>query len=116
MIRRWSIPLFALAATLGSVMAAGTASATPAAAHATPRVTNLTEVQPGGAMLAGGQAAAHAAPAAHAAAGAKTTDESTNWSGYALSGSNGQFTSVSASWKQPAATCSSRRNETFSSF
>jgi Peptidase A4 family len=116
MIRRWSIPLFALAATLGSMMAAGTASATPAAAHATPSVTNLSDIQPGGAMASAGQAQAHGVPAVR---GTKTTDESTNWSGYAVSGSNGQFSSVSASWKQPAATCSSsgrRSSETFSSF
>ncbi len=116
MTRRWSIPLIALAAALGSMMAAGPASATPAATHATsPGVTILGDAQPGGVMLGAGQAQAHATPAVR---GTKTTDESTNWSGYAVSGSNGQFTSVSASWKQPAATCSSnsRRSETFSSF
>jgi hypothetical protein len=116
MTRRWSIPLIALAAALGSMMAAGPASATPAAAHAArPGVTILGDTQPGGVMLGAGQAQAHATPAVR---GTKTTDESTNWSGYAVSGSNGQFSSVSASWKQPTATCSSgsRRSETFSSF
>ena len=43
-----------------------------------------------------------------ATAGGHTTAESTNWSGYAATGSNGAFTSVSASWTQPSATCSSR--------
>jgi hypothetical protein len=116
MTRRWSIPLIALAAALGSMMAAGPASATPAAAHAArPGVTILGDTQPGGVMLGAGQAQAHATPAVR---GTKTTDESTNWSGYAVSGSNGQFSCVSASWKQPTATCSSgsRRSETFSSF
>jgi hypothetical protein len=32
-------------------------------------------------------------------------DESSNWSGYAVSGSDGSFNSVSASWTQPTATC-----------
>jgi hypothetical protein len=118
MTRRWSIPLVALAAALGSMMAAGSASAVPAASHhARPGVTNLTEVQPGGAMLGRGQG--HAKGNAKAAvSGANTTVQSTNWSGYAVSGSNGQFTSVSASWTQPAATCAGtgRRNQTFSSF
>jgi hypothetical protein len=40
--------------------------------------------------------------------GGRTTDESTNWSGYAATGANGAFSSVSASWKEPTATCSSR--------
>jgi hypothetical protein len=38
--------------------------------------------------------------------GRDTTVESTNWSGYAATGSNGAFKSVSASWTQPTATCS----------
>jgi hypothetical protein len=40
--------------------------------------------------------------------------ESTNWSGYAATGSSGEFTSVSASWTQPALTCTSKT--TYSSF
>jgi len=34
-----------------------------------------------------------------------TTAQSTNWSGYAATGGNGSFTSVSASWTEPTATC-----------
>lgn len=116
MTRRWSIPLAALAAALSSMMIAGPAGAASAAPrHAAPGVTALTELNPGGAMLGRGHATGNASAAVR---GANTTDESTNWSGYAVSGSNGQFTSVSASWKQPAATCSGnrRRSETFSSF
>jgi len=37
-----------------------------------------------------------------------TTVESTNWSGYAATGSDGAYTSVSASWTQPSVTCSGR--------
>lgn len=35
-----------------------------------------------------------------------TTVTSTNWSGYALKGADGAFTSVSATWTEPTATCS----------
>lgn len=43
-----------------------------------------------------------------------TTVSSTNWSGYAATGSTGAFTSVSASWIQPTLTCTSKT--TYSSF
>jgi hypothetical protein len=39
--------------------------------------------------------------------GRNTTVESTNWSGYAATGANGAFSSVSATWTQPTATCTS---------
>jgi len=39
---------------------------------------------------------------------------STNWSGYAATGSSGAFKSVSSSWVQPTVTCSSK--STYSSF
>ena len=41
-------------------------------------------------------------------------DNSVNWSGYAASGAKGSFTSVSASWVQPAGTCTSK--STYSAF
>ncbi len=43
-----------------------------------------------------------------------TTVESSNWSGYAATGSTGAFTSVSASWTQPTLTCTSKT--TYSSY
>jgi Peptidase A4 family len=43
-----------------------------------------------------------------------TSVESTNWSGYAATGSSGAFTSVSASWSQPTVTCGSKT--TYSSY
>jgi hypothetical protein len=39
--------------------------------------------------------------------GRNTSVESTNWSGYAATGANGAFSSVSATWTQPTATCTS---------
>lgn len=44
-----------------------------------------------------------AGPAVNGAANAAQT--SVNWSGYAATGTPGQFTSVSTSWTQPAVTC-----------
>lgn len=44
-----------------------------------------------------------AGPAVNGAANAAQT--SVNWSGYVSTGTPGQFTSVSTSWKQPAVTC-----------
>jgi len=37
--------------------------------------------------------------------GKKNQTDSTNWSGYAASGSDGSFTSVSSSWTEPTANC-----------
>ncbi|HEY1644484.1 MAG TPA: G1 family glutamic endopeptidase [Streptosporangiaceae bacterium] len=44
------------------------------------------------------------AHATHGVKNASTT--STNWSGYAVTGASGHFTSVSASWTEPTAHCS----------
>jgi hypothetical protein len=63
----------------------------------------------------------NAAMAAHESHGlhalthrSSTTVSSSNWSGYAATGNSGAFTSVSASWVQPALTCTSKT--TYSSF
>ncbi|HEY3976197.1 MAG TPA: G1 family glutamic endopeptidase [Streptosporangiaceae bacterium] len=109
MTRRWSIPLTTAALVLGSLMAlGGTASAAPAhpaASQAGPGAS-VPGFQPGGLMAR--PAAAGASAATAQGRGARTTDESTNWSGYAATGANGAFKSISASWKEPTATCSSR--------
>ena len=57
----------------------------------------------------GGPATGNAANAA-----AVTNVTSANWAGYAATGAAGAFTSVSASWAQPAVTCGA--TDTFSSF
>jgi hypothetical protein len=46
--------------------------------------------------------------------GRDATVESTNWSGYAATGANGAFKSVSASWTQPKATCT--RGDQYAAF
>ena len=85
MLRRWCIPLAILALALSPALAAGSASAATATAQSHP-----TAVRSGGIRL-------------HA--GLSNAAESTNWSGYAAA--SGTYTSVSASWVQPAGTCTS---------
>ena len=94
MLRRWCIPLAGLGLVLGSVAAAGTASAAPAqhtSTHVIGPATHLIRPGPGTRPLV-----AHGGPANAAS--------STNWSGYAATGRT--FTSVSASWTEPTGTCS----------
>src|SRR5215469_7974977 len=43
------------------------------------------------------------------------TASSTNWSGYAVTGSNGAYSDVQGSWVEPSATCG-RRQTAYSSF
>jgi Peptidase A4 family len=105
MIRRWSIPLATAGLALGSLLAlGGTASAATAHPTAGPPAA-VPGFQPGGLMQRPSGASSGAVAQAH---GGRTTDESTNWSGYAVSGATGAYHSVSASWKEPKATCSSR--------
>ncbi|HEY3957017.1 MAG TPA: G1 family glutamic endopeptidase [Streptosporangiaceae bacterium] len=93
MRRKWFIPVATFALVGGSMLAA-----TGAASASTGSSSPHAAVQPGG-------VARHLVTPfgkhGHTAA------TSTNWSGYATSGSSGQFTSVSASWTEPATKCSS---------
>jgi Peptidase A4 family len=105
MIRRWCIPLTTVALAVGSLMAvAGNASA------ATISHPGISHVRPGGAVHAfkpGGLMKRPSGAVAHAAHGIKNASTtSTNWSGYAVTGASGHFTSVSASWTEPTAHCS----------
>jgi Peptidase A4 family len=87
MLRRWRILLAMLALTAATALDASSASA------ATPTAGRLN---PGGAVHLVG-------PRTHAR-GLQTEVGSTNWSGYAAT--TGTYTSVSASWTQPAGMCS----------
>ena len=103
MLRRWCLPLTTLALLIGSALAAGSASAAaiaprPGAAHGSPGGLMVRPAGQGSGRQAG-----------------RSEEESTNWSGYALSGANGAFHSVSASWVEPTGTCTSRSDE-YSSF
>jgi Peptidase A4 family len=100
MARRWFVPLASMGLIFGSMLlAAGTASAAPATTHST---VHVSAYKPGGLMIrpAGGAQVSHVL--------GHTTATSTNWSGYAVTGANGAYSSVSASWTEPTATCTSR--------
>ncbi len=115
MTRRWTVPLVTIGLVIGTMfLAADAASAAPTAR---PSIHSLTVHgwQPGGLMVR-----PHGRVAAAGHRGRYTTAESTNWSGYAVTGSNGAFTSVSASWTEPTATCSSsgrgRSSDSYAAF
>jgi Peptidase A4 family len=95
MLRRWSILLAMLALTAGTALAASSASAA---------TTGARTWTPGGPVHLVG-------PRVHAR-GIGNEAESTNWSGYAAT--SGTYTSVSASWTQPAGTCS--RGDQYAAF
>jgi len=107
LLRRLSVPLTALALVAGSWMTVASASAatahgsTAALAH-----SNTSGFVPGGRMLTSPGAAR---PDTTGAVNQEV--ESSNWSGYAATGSDGAFTSVSSSWTEPTATCTSRTDE-----
>ncbi len=98
MLRRWGILLAMLTLTAGTVLA-GTVLAASSASAAS------TGFTPGGPIhLVGANASPHG--------GISHQAESTNWSGYAAT--TGTYTSVSASWTQPADTCS--RGDQYAAF
>jgi hypothetical protein len=93
MLRRWGILLAMLTLTAGVTLAASSASAA------------TTGFTPGGPIHLVGASASVRGGISHQA-------ESTNWSGYAAT--SGTYTSVSASWVQPAGTCS--RGDQYAAF
>jgi hypothetical protein len=99
MFKRWCIPLTALALVAGSWLAAGSASASAAARGPAAAAAGFS---PGGLLIRPVGADRPAVP------GVRNQEvESSNWSGYAATGGNGAFSSVSSSWTEPTATCSS---------
>jgi hypothetical protein len=105
MLTKWRVPLAALALVFGSILAAGSASASAMDSH--PGAANIN---PGGLMTR---------PAGQVSGSQKShlnEDQSTNWSGYAATGGTGAFSSVSASWVEPAGTCTSGQSAQYSSF
>ena len=100
MIRRWCIPLATLALVSGSMLGAATAASASPAAHSAAHPASAQRFKPGGPMIR--PKGAHSETV-----NGRTTDQSTNWSGYAATGGSGAFSSVSASWTEPAASCSS---------
>jgi Peptidase A4 family len=96
MLRRWCIGLALAVLTVGTALTATSASAAPASPGF---------FTPGGPIHLVSSVPAHVQGLSHQA-------ESTNWSGYA--GTTGTYTSVSASWTQPAGICS--RGDQYSAF
>jgi len=88
MLRRWCILLAMLALAAGTALTASSASAS----------TTAGTFRPGGPIHLVSAANSHAR-------GISNQAQSTNWSGYAAT--TGTYTSVSASWTQPAGKCSS---------
>jgi Peptidase A4 family len=106
MSRRWCIPVTTLALVVGAMLAAGSTAAAATAQRPGPSHA----IMPGGLMIR---------PAGHAAGpsvGVRHQAESTNWSGYAVTGGSGAFHSVSASWVEPTGICTSRGRAQYSSF
>jgi hypothetical protein len=103
--RSWSIPITTAVVAFGSLL--GMANASAAVVHH-PSTTN---VRPGGATVRGfhpGSLMQRPTGGARVQGrGSRASAESTNWSGYAVTGANGAYTSVSATWTQPKATCTS---------
>jgi hypothetical protein len=93
MLRRWGIRLAMLTLMAGVTLAASSASAA------------TMGVRPGGLVHLVGAST-------HLRGGIGHQAESTNWSGYAAT--TGTYTSVSASWTQPADTCS--RGDQYAAF
>jgi hypothetical protein len=110
MVRRWSIPLISVVLAFGVLGMAGSASAAtghPATTHARPIVLSVRSLNPGGVMVRRGTLRS-------AGRGIRGTEvESENWSGYAVTGADGAFSSVSASWTEPTGTCSHPRSDDY---
>jgi hypothetical protein len=106
LIRRWTLPLTAALLAFGVLGMAGTASAAspahPAASHIRPAGTR--NFNPGGTLIR--RDVLHVS--AHGLTGTEVSSE--NWSGYAVTGADGAYSSVSASWTQPTATCTGGRH------
>ncbi|HEY1914653.1 MAG TPA: G1 family glutamic endopeptidase [Streptosporangiaceae bacterium] len=110
MIPRWCATLAGAGLVFGSLMAVTGAGAAHAATTAHPGVTHI---RPGGVVngFVPGGVMSHPAGAAAQEHGRRNGDESSNWSGYAVTGSDGAFNSVSSSWTEPTATCNDSGTE-----
>jgi hypothetical protein len=102
MRRSWAIVIVTLIFVCGGSLAAASPAAATSWPAGGPAAGPLgAMVQPGGPagrMASGPQEG----PAPFAP---QTTVTSTNWSGYAATGSSGQFTGVSSNWTEPTAKC-----------
>lgn len=102
MTRYWMTPLVTLALVAGGAVAASPASAAPALTHRHGVVVGHTVV-PGHPMVNPGGIRGSS----------RSSTTSTNWSGYAVTGSSGAFKSVSASWTEPKVKCNGTKYAAF---
>jgi hypothetical protein len=110
MARHWWVVLATLALVVGSALAAGAASASPASGHAGP-----VHVFPGHPMI--GSDAPGPAIRPDAGGGTLNVVKSSNWSGYAAHLPRKHvYHSVSASWIQPTAHCAASTGDEFAAF
>jgi Peptidase A4 family len=111
---RWSVILGTIALVSGSLLAAAGSADAATTAHSAGTAAGshpgTTSVRPGGAKsgFVPGGVIQHAGGASAQQRSVKNQTESTNWSGYAATGSDGAFNGVSSSWTEPAASCSGR--------
>jgi hypothetical protein len=113
MFRRWSIPITTAVVAFGSLLGMANASA------ATVHHPSTTHTRPGGAV-----SGFHPGSVMQRATGgarvtrrsSRASAQSTNWSGYAVTGANGAYKSVSATWTEPTATCTTRRTDQYAAF
>jgi len=96
MRRKWPVVTAAIPLAFGWALVA----AHPAAASIRPGVPG-----PGAQVRSGGPVSQPGGQAGGQAGGQDTGASSSNWAGYAVTGASGSFTSVSASWTQPTASC-----------
>jgi hypothetical protein len=99
MFHRWRLPLAAAAMISASLLAAASAASAATTSH-----PGTTSVRPGGAV-SGFQPGGLIKRSTRPDPNIKHGTQSTNWSGYAVTGSDGAFNSVSSSWTEPAANC-----------
>jgi Peptidase A4 family len=105
MSRRWLAPLLAMAVASGTMIATAGAASAATVPHAT--YPSVHGFNPGGTLALHGLKP-----------GLNHIDAqvgSSNWSGYAVTGSNGTFKSVTANWTEPTGKCTSGQT-TYSSF
>ena len=110
MIPRWCATLAGAGLMFGSLMAVTGAGAANAATTPHP---GRTHVRPGGVVngFIPGGVMQHPTGAIAQEHGRRNGDESSNWSGYAVTGSDGAFNSVSSNWTEPTATCNDSGTE-----
>jgi Peptidase A4 family len=109
MIPRWSILPAAVALVAGSLTILASGSASAATAPRPDSVSAHAVHNPGG-FIPGGLMKKHPGSLVRRK-GKYYQAESTNWSGYAVTGNDGAFNSVSASWTEPTATCDDNGDE-----